>query len=199
MQFKVARLWLFGLSIVLIGIGYILWPGSVKTKQLTDFNLTQHQGSAFTLAHLKGKWSFIFFGYTHCPDICPVTLTLLHQVKQKLVAHPEYIDDTQYIFVSVDGQRDTPEKLAKYVNYFDPQLIGASGTEQQVNALTRQLGIVYIRQPETTAGQYFIDHSATIVLINPQGEIAEQFTAPHAVATLVDRYVKIRQPVKESS
>jgi len=199
MQFKVARLWLFGLSMVLIGIGYILWPVSVKTKQLTDFNLIQHQGGAFTLAHLKGKWSFIFFGYTHCPDICPVTLTLLCQVKQKLAAHPEYIDDTQYIFVSVDGQRDTPEKLAKYVNYFDPQLIGVSGTEQQVNALTRQLGIVYIRQPETTAGQYFIDHSATIVLINPQGEIAEQFTAPHAVATIVDRYVKIRQPVKESS
>lgn len=199
MQFKVARLWLFGLSMVLIGIGYILWPGSIKTKQLTDFNLTQHQGDAFTLAHLKGKWSFIFFGYTHCPDICPVTLTLLRQVKQKLAAHPEYIDDTQYIFVSVDGQRDTPEKLAEYVNYFDPQLIGASGTEQQVNALTRQLGIVYIRQPEVTAGQYFIDHSATIVLINPQGEIAKQFIAPHAVATIVDRYVKIRQPVKESS
>lgn len=199
MQFKVARLWLFGLSIVLIGISYILWPGSVKTKQLTDFNLTQHQGGAFTLAHLKGKWNFIFFGYTHCPDICPVTLTLLRQVKQKLAAHPEYVDDTQYIFVSVDGQRDTPEKLAEYVNYFDPQLIGVSGTEQQVNALTRQLGIVYIRQPEATAGQYFIDHSATIVLINPQGEIAEQFMAPHAVATIVDRYVKIRQPVKESS
>lgn len=199
MQFKVARLWLFGLSIILIGIGYILWPLSGKTKQLTDFNLTQHQGGAFTLAHLKGKWSFIFFGYTHCPDICPVTLTLLRQVKQKLAAHPEYIGDTQYIFVSVDGQRDTPEKLAKYVNYFDPQLVGVSGTEQQVNALTRQLGIVYIRQPETTAGQYVIDHSATIVLINPQGEIAEQFMAPHAVATLVDDYIKIRQPVKESS
>jgi protein SCO1/2 len=200
MKFKVI---IFGLvlSLILIGSGYILWPVSIKTKQLTDFKLTQHQGKAFTLAHLKGKWSFIFFGYTHCPDICPVTLTLLREVKQKLAPYPKYLADTQYIFVSVDGQRDTPEKLAEYVNYFDPQFIGASGTEEQVNALTRQLGIVYIRQPEATAGQYFIDHSATIVLINPQGEIAAQFMAPHAVATIVERYIKIRQPepVKESS
>ena len=198
MQFKVISLGLI-LSIILISIIYFVWLPSISSKQLTDFNLIRHSGEAFTLANLKGKWSFMFFGYTHCPDICPVTLTLLHAVKQKLAAHPEYLADTQYIFVSVDGQRDTPEKLAEYVNYFDPQLIGVSGTKQQVNTLTRQLGIVYIRQPEVTAGQYFIDHSATIVLINPQGEIAEQFIAPHAVATIVNRYSKIRQLIKESS
>jgi protein SCO1/2 len=198
MQFKVISLGLI-LTIVLIIISYFLWLPSISSKRLTDFNLIQHSGDAFTLANLKGKWSFIFFGYTHCPDICPVTLTLLRTVKQKLASHPEYLTDTQYIFVSVDGQRDTPDKLAEYVNYFDPQLIGVSGTEPQVNTLTRQLGIVYIRQPEITAGQYFVDHSATIVLINPQGEIAEQFNAPHAVNTIVKRYSKIRQLIKESS
>lgn len=198
MQFKVISLGLI-LTIILIIISYFLWLPLISSNRLTDFNLIQHSGDAFTLANLKGKWSFMFFGYTHCPDICPVTLTLLRTVKQKLASHPEYLADTQYIFVSVDGQRDTSEKLAQYVNYFDPQLIGVSGTEQQVNTLTRQLGIVYIRQPEITAGQYFIDHSATIVLINPQGEIAEQFTAPHAVNTIVKRYSKIRQLIKESS
>lgn len=198
MQFKVISLGLI-LTIILIIISYFLWLPLISSNRLTDFNLIQHSGDAFTLANLKDKWSFMFFGYTHCPDICPVTLTLLRTVKQKLASHSEYLADTQYIFVSVDGQRDTSEKLAQYVNYFDPQLIGVSGTEQQVNTLTRQLGIVYIRQPEITAGQYFIDHSATIVLINPQGEIAEQFTAPHAVNTIVKRYSKIRQLIKESS
>jgi protein SCO1/2 len=199
MQFKLISLGLI-LTIILISAIYLVWSPSILNKQLTDFNLTQQSGEAFTLANLKGKWSFMFFGYTHCPDICPVTLTLLHAVKQKLAVHPEYLADTQYIFVSVDGQRDTPEQLAEYVKYFDPQLIGVSGTEQQVNTLTRQLGIVYIRQPEITAGQYFIDHSATIVLINPRGEIAEQFMAPHAVITIVERYSKIRQQlIKESS
>ena len=199
MQFKLISLGLI-LTIILISAIYLVWSPSMLDKQLTDFNLTQQSGEAFTLANLKGKWSFMFFGYTHCPDICPVTLTLLHAVKQKLAVHPEYLADTQYIFVSVDGQRDTPEQLAEYVKYFDPQLIGVSGTEQQVNTLTRQLGIVYIRQPEITAGQYFIDHSATIVLINPRGEIAEQFMAPHAVITIVERYSKIRQQlIKESS
>jgi protein SCO1/2 len=200
MQFKVISLGLILTIILIISIIYFVWLPSISGNQLTDFHLTRHSGEAFTLANLKGKWSFMFFGYTHCPDICPVTLTLLHAVKQKLALHPEYLTDTQYIFVSVDGQRDTPEKLAEYVKYFDPQLIGVSGTEQQVNVLTRQLGIVYIRQPEITAGQYFIDHSATIVLINPRGEIAEQFIAPHAVATIVERYSKIRQQlIKESS
>ena len=199
MQLKVIILELI-LTIILISVSYFIWLSSISNKQLTDFNLIQHSGNAFTFVNLKGKWSFMFFGYTHCPDICPVTLTLLHAVKQKLATHPEYLADTQYIFISVDGQRDTPEKLAEYVNYFDPQLIGVSGTEQQVNTLTRQLGIVYIRQPEVTAGQYFIDHSATIVLINPRGEIAEQFMAPHTVATIVERYTKIRQQsIKESS
>ncbi len=199
------------LSIILLGIVYLLWGNLGQTTKshhikgllwphpqpLTDFQLTHHQGYSFTLDNLKGKWNWLFFGYTHCPDICPVTLSLLRDVKRQLAHYAKYATNTQYIFISVDGHRDTPKKLAEYVHYFDPNFIGVTGTPAQVNTLTRQLGIVYIRQPEISPGHYFIDHSSLIILVDPQGEMVGQFTAPHTVETVVNRYLKIRQFLKE--
>lgn len=174
----------------------LLWP---KVKAITDFQLVNHHNEPFNLESLKGHWSLMFFGYTHCPDICPTTLSVLKEVKAQIAQLTEYASDTQYVFVSVDGERDTPEKLKEYINYFDPGLIGATGTTSQVNVLTRQLGIVYIRKPSQTAGQYFIDHSSAILLVNPQGEMIGKFSAPHLAQTVVSQYTKMRQFLLEQS
>jgi protein SCO1/2 len=174
----------------------LLWP---KVKAITDFQLVNHRNEPFNRESLLGAWSLMFFGYTHCPDICPTTLLVLKEVKAQIAQSTEYGSDTQYIFVSVDGERDTPEKLAEYIHYFDPGFIGATGTTSQVNVLTRQLGIVYIRKPSQTAGQYFIDHSSAILLVNPQGEMVGQFSAPHLAQTIVSQYSKMRQFLLEQS
>jgi protein SCO1/2 len=178
-------------------INGLLWP---KIKALTDFTLTSHQGKPFTLKDLQHRWSLLFFGYTHCPDICPVTLTILRDVKVQLQnLASNYVQDTQFVFISVDGERDTPSKLANYLSYFDSQFFGATGTPLQVNVLTRQLGIVYIQHAGRTPNQYFIDHSANILLINPRAEWVGNFTAPHLADAIVTGYIKMRQFLQEHS
>lgn len=181
-------------------IGLILWfaqPlfGPLK-KPLTAFNLIDHHNRPFTLAQLKGRWSFLFFGYTYCPDICPVTLSLLRAVKTALA--PRY-NDIQYLFISVDSQRDTPEKLSQYVQFFDPDFIGLTGTQADIDQVVRQLGIIYIRKPGSTATDYLIDHSSAILLINPQAEWVGELSAPHTVADITARYIEIRQTIEAQS
>jgi len=207
MKHKLRHFISLGLLISLFGVSYLLWfqvmptskPHDIEgllwpqVKPITEFELISHRNEPFTLTNLTGHWSMLFFGYTHCPDICPVTLSILKEVKAKIAQSTEYRADTQYVFVSVDGERDTPENLTQYLNYFDPELIGATGTTSQVNVLTRQLGIVYIRKPSQTAGQYFIDHSSAILLVNPQGEMIGQFSAPHWVESIVSQYTQMRQ------
>jgi protein SCO1/2 len=168
-----------------------LWP---QSKTLADINLIDNQERAFTLDDFKGKWSLIFFGYTHCPDVCPTTLTVLKGVKQKLGAHAQETANTQYVFISVDRERDVPEILSNYVNYFDPEFIGITGEQVEIEKLTRQLGVVYMRIPDpNNANSYLVDHSASVMLIDPLGRMIALFSAPHAADTIADRYLAMRQ------
>jgi len=168
----------------------LLWP---QTKSLTDFALIDQHEQPFTLNNLKGRWSLVFFGYTHCPDVCPTTMVVLKGVKQQLVAHAEETANTQYIFVSVDGHRDTASVLANYMNYFDPAFIGVNGADEQIKALTGQLGVVYMKVAESNPDNYLVDHSASILLFDPLGRMIALFSAPHTVEGITARYLAIRQ------
>lgn len=169
----------------------LLWP---QTKTLAHITLTDDHGKPFTLENLKGKWSLLFFGYTHCPDVCPTTLTTLKGVKQKLADHAQETTHTQYIFISVDGERDTSDVLASYVDYFDPEFVGVTGSEKQINALTQQLGVVYMRIVDpNNKNSYLVDHSASIMLIDPLGRMIALFSAPHLPEALAKRYLTVRQ------
>src|SRR5712691_10270014 len=102
----------------------ILLPDRVMTlfpdpKPLTAFALTDQKNRVFDLASLKGKWSFLFFGFTHCPDVCPTTLAELARVRDHIAKNPVGAEDIQFVFVSVDPNRDTADKLGQYVEYFD--------------------------------------------------------------------------------
>ena len=178
----------------------LLWP---QRKVLQDFTLVDENQQQFNLASLNGQWTLLFFGYTHCPDICPMTLSLLKQVKQRLLeTAPEATVNTQYVFVSVDGKRDTPEVLAGYTDYFDPEFFGVSGTPQQVEKLTRQLGIVYFESPNPFSddpNDYLVEHSSSILLINPQGEMIAIFSTPHTIEKIADNYTAMRQFLAQQS
>lgn len=147
------------------------------------FSLVNQDGKAFGREDLEGKWSLLFFGFTHCPDVCPTTLYDLHQVKSRLDG-TRGVDENawQVVFVSIDPERDTPEKLRDYVAYFDPSFLAVTGEHAQLEPLARKLAIAYrIEEHEPGAPTYDVDHSVSILLANPEGRIHGIFPAPHDI------------------
>lgn len=163
-----------------------------SAKPIADFNLTNDKGGAFTLADLKGHWSFAFFGYTHCPDVCPTSLAMLAQVMRKLKDSDALDELPRGLFVSVDPQRDTPDRLGAFVHYFDPDFIGVTGDPEQIMTLTRQLGILYLKTPGDSDTDYLIDHSAAIVLFDPKGKFHALFNVPHDAGKIASDFIKIK-------
>lgn len=161
-------------------------------QPLQAFELTDQQQQPFTLERLQGKWSFVFFGYTYCPDICPTTLSTLTGLVWKLRNDPQNLADIQVIFVSVDPQRDTPDVLASYLEYFDESFQGVTGAQQDIDSLTRQFGAGYMNEPETTPGQYLVSHTSSIFLVDPQGRLLASFSPPHNADTIADQFRQIR-------
>jgi len=155
-------------------------------RVIADFKLVDHHSQPFGLAELRGKWSLLFFGFTHCPDVCPGALFELQKVNQSLQQQlGTNSGKSQILFVSVDPERDTPDKLEQYVAYFDPAFIGVTGDQVQLLPLTRQLGIAYrIDDHEPGAAQYDVAHSTSILLIDPQGRLYGAFPAPHDAARI---------------
>lgn len=163
-----------------------------SAKAIADFQLTDQHGKPFTRNNLVGKWSFAFFGYTHCPDVCPTSLSMLAQVMKKLEQNDNLDTKPQVVFVSVDPERDTPELLAQYLPYFNPDFIGVTGDPQQLLLLTRQLGIMYGKAPGDDADDYLVDHSASIILFDPDGNFLALFGMPHDPDLIAQEFVAIK-------
>src|SRR3989338_11315943 len=123
---------------------YLFW----EAKALTDFKLTGADNKTLALNDLKGKWSFIFFGYIHCPDVCPLTMGILGQAFTLIEKNPAAYQDVQGIFVSVDPKRDTPELLQEYASYFSSKFTGVTGDTAQVDAFSRQMSALYTIHPK---------------------------------------------------
>ena len=198
----------------IIAVGVSLWLGLVwfhqPTKQppaisgiffseprvLQDFTLLDHTGATFHRDRFQGKWTFIYFGYTSCPDACPLTLVTLNQVQQRLAQ--EGIDnDNAYLLISVDPERDTPERLGIYTTYFNPQFVGATGTPEELARLAQQCLVTYRRSPgQRDETNYIIDHSSNVILVDPQVRLRAIFRPPHTPEALVVDIRKIRAYVE---
>lgn len=151
----------------------LLYPAP---RALEPFRFDRADGGSFSEADLQGRWTLAFFGFTHCPDICPTTLSTLKQVQAELTAAPP-ATPVQYLFVSVDPARDTAEVLSTYTAFFSADIIAATAPEDRLLPATRQLGIVYMQSPLPNGG-YTVDHSAQIVLIDPAGRMVGMFRPP---------------------
>lgn len=151
-------------------------------RAVGEFQLTRSDTKPLTAADLKGHWNLFFFGFTNCPDICPNTLGVLKQVRAQLV-QAGAADQVHIHFVSVDPQRDQPEILGRYVTYYDPGFIAATGSDEELNRLTRSLGVMYTREPAKD-GQYNVDHSASIVVVDPQARLVGLFRPPLDAAAI---------------
>lgn len=163
-----------------------------KPRVIADFALIDHEGEPFSLGDLQGRWSLLFFGFTHCPDVCPGALYDLDQLEQKLDRSERDLPTRQVVFFSVDPERDSPEQLKKYTTYFNPDFKGVTGDHAQLLPLTRQLGIAY-RVDDHEAGQlaYQVDHSASILLMNPEGRLHGVFPAPQNVDAMYRDLLKV--------
>ncbi|MFO1362907.1 MAG: SCO family protein [Burkholderiales bacterium] len=133
-----------------------------------EFALTDHTGKARTLADFKGKVVALFFGYTHCPDVCPTTLAELKLVKERL--GPDG-DRFQVLFVTVDPERDTPALLAKYVPAFDPTFLGLRGDAEATAKTAKEFKVFYQKAPGTAPDNYSMDHTAATFIYDPQGRL----------------------------
>jgi protein SCO1/2 len=155
---------------------------------LPEFHLRDQKNQVFDRTRLQGKWSFVFFGYTHCPDICPTTLVVMRDV-QKLAGGQE--QGVQYIFVSVDPERDTVATLGRYLTYFHPEFIGVTGGHGELMRLTRALG-AYYESGEARNGDYEVQHSAAIFLIDPEARLRALFAGPHDAARLAQGLQRLK-------
>ncbi len=156
-------------------------------RLIEDFSLLDHRGDAFTLDNLTGKWSLIYFGFTHCPDICPMALAKLAQVVQTLDS--DIAAQTQVLLISVDPARDTPAALARYVGHFDPEFIGVTGEFLDIMRLTRNVNVAFNKV--MLDNDYTVDHSGHLVLVNPNGHYHGFFKPPFELATLKTTYQSI--------
>lgn len=158
-------------------------------RPLPPFQLIDHRGHTFENERLQDQWSLMFFGFTHCPDVCPMTLRLLAQVTDSLTdLAPE--QRPTVILVSVDPKRDTPEQLAKYVAFFDESFVGLTGSQEAIDSFTRQIGVPVAITP-TDDGAYTVDHSAAVFLIDPSGALRALFTPPHSSEAIAEDYRRV--------
>lgn len=148
-----------------------------KPRIIKDFNLLDHKGEVFNLQQLQAKWSLMFFGFASCPDICPTTMAQLKQVKDQL--DQDIRDQVQVIMVSVDPARDTVDKLALYMPYFDPEFIGLTGEFLEIKRLANQLNMAFVKvRTGDDPMDYSVDHSGNIALVNPRGHYHGFIKAP---------------------
>jgi protein SCO1/2 len=133
-----------------------------------DFALTDHNGKVRTLGDFKGKAVLVFFGFTHCPDVCPTTLAEMANVMKQLGPQA---DRLQVLFVTVDPERDTPALLSKYVPAFDPRFIGLTGDKAAIEKVAKEFKVFYQKVPGKEPGSYSMDHTAGSYVFDPQGRI----------------------------
>ena len=184
------------LAVVAIGTG--AWLSSLLTRppaqplvatvlpagaELPEFALLDQDGAPFGRDAFEGHWSLVFFGFTQCPDICPLTLQVLASAQQQL-ATADADPLPRIVLVSVDPERDTPEIMRDYVGYFGDGHIGVTGELDELRKLTSSLGIFFAKSG-VDGDTYSVDHSSVVLLLNPDGELHALFSAPHEADTFV--------------
>jgi len=158
-------------------------------RPLTAFTLLDHRGAIFDLPRLTDHWTFLYFGYAHCPDLCPTTLAALSVAKRALMQESPQTP-IQFVFVSVDPDRDTPERLRNYVAFFDSSLIGVTGKPDSLKALSRQFGVSH-HVPEDRAEGYAVDHTDVILIVSPESTFAAVLTPPHDGTRIAEDFRRV--------
>lgn len=163
--------------------GVVVWP---QPRELRPFELQLADGGTIGNTDLIGQWSVLFFGFTNCPDICPVTLSELAQARRLLSQNaPELVPSVQGYMVTVDPERDTPAVLARYVDAFGAEFEGIHGAHGDVAAFAQDVNVAFAKMPSET-GPYTIDHTGNLVILNPEGHYHGFIKLPHRADTIAN-------------
>lgn len=158
-------------------------------RPLPALALLDHDNRPFDADRLRGGWTLLFFGFTSCPDVCPVTMSALAQTSKLLADLPEQ-RQPRVVLISVDPERDTPERLATYVKAFDPAFVGATATKPAIDELAQRMGVLVATRP-LEGDNYTVDHTTSVFLIDPDGALHALFSAPHTPKLIADDYRRI--------
>lgn len=165
-----------------------------NARPLVGFNLLDQNGQEFSAKQLQGQWSFLFFGFTNCPDVCPATLKVMQSIWKTLPTKMGDIGHPKLYFVSVDPDRDKLETLKQYVQYFNPEFNGVTGKLDELDKLTNQIGILYGYDDKENGKdtEYTVNHSAQLILIDPKGRMRAVISPPHIAKTIASNFQTIR-------
>ncbi|MDX1497268.1 MAG: SCO family protein [Salinisphaeraceae bacterium] len=163
-------------------------PGA---RSLPEVELVNQNGAPLPTGKLQGEWHLLFFGFTHCPDICPNTLALLAAINAQRKESDQ--SSIQMVFVSLDPKRDTPEKIKAYVEYFDANMLGLTGTADNLDRLSKGLYLPYSLTEPDANGYYNVDHSGSLVLVDPQGQVRAYFSTPHKIDAILHDLNKLTE------
>jgi protein SCO1/2 len=159
-------------------------------KSIGTFELIDTNAQPITEAIFNDKWSLVFFGYTHCPDVCPITLQVMKDVVARLEEQNEPVP--QIVFVSVDPVRDTSAVMKQYVSHFNDRFIGITGDVNKVHALTSSLGIVAsFTANDTNPDNYIVDHTASLLLVDPQRRVRAKVSPPLQADAVIADYLQL--------
>ncbi len=161
-------------------------------RDIAPFHLVDQSGSKFDNASLLGHWSLLYFGFTACPDVCPVTLAALAQLENKLAQASQHdlLDRLKIYFVSVDPERDDREVIGRYVTAFSPRFTGITGSRDALGEFAKQLNVAFMKVPDAKGG-YTIDHTTNIVIVDPKGHYVGFMKPPHRPDRILIAYESI--------
>jgi protein SCO1 len=169
----------------------ILWP---EPLPIADFQLLDQHERPFGPAQLQGRWTFLFFGYLQCPDVCPTAMQILRDYRKSLAAaHPALAH--QVVFVSVDPEYDRPAQIAAYLDFFDPEFVGLSGGPEALAALAGPLAIKYYEHFDDQ-GRRSIDHTSSIMIVDPEGRVLGAFPPPQRPAQMLAQFGALRRHLR---
>ena len=143
-----------------------------SAEPVADFTLNSSLGTPVALSDFRGKHVLLYFGYTNCPDVCPLTLAEIKDARKRLGDKAEQV---QPLFITLDPARDTPDHMAAYLKFFDPALIGLGGTLEEIQSLATRFGIFFEQRDSGSAGGYLVDHTSVVIVIDPQGRLRAIF------------------------
>jgi len=176
--------------------GVILPSGKI----INEFKLKDHKNNFFTNKSLKNNWSLLFMGYTHCPDVCPATLNIVKQVHELMNEQGQI--SPQMVFISIDPERDTPERLAEYVSYFNKDFVGVTGELRQLEVFASNLSIFFKKAAgssgDINSDDYLMDHSASLVLVSPDGNVTSYLSAPHTPKKIIESITQSQEYYKQT-
>jgi protein SCO1 len=183
--------------LIFLGFGLFLYKSNSKVdyhgyllrvEKAADFTLINQYGNHTILAQFREKGVLLYFGYTHCPDACPMTHSLLKESLEKLGKERNRV---QILFITIDPERYTAQKLKDYVPYFDKDFLGLTGTSQQITKVAKDYDIFYEKEPDAESNVgYFMTHSTSVYLINPEGELLLEYPITNLNPDWIDEDIR---------